>query len=55
MMFHARLSTHIVQDNRKAILTIQNMDASLTGPYLCQTNQSMSTVIVQLTSMHCFD
>lgn len=29
---------------------VQGMDASLTGPYLCQTNQSVSTIILQLNS-----
>lgn len=40
----------MIQDDRKSILIIQGMDASLTGPYLCQTNQSVSTIILQLTS-----
>jgi hypothetical protein len=40
-----------MQDNRKSILIIQGMDVSLVGPYLCQTNQSVSTIILQLTSI----
>ncbi|CAF3753964.1 unnamed protein product [Rotaria sordida] len=45
----ARISTQLIQPNRKSILTIQGMDISLTGPYLCQTNQSVSTIILHLT------
>ncbi|CAM4764794.1 unnamed protein product [Rotaria magnacalcarata] len=45
----ARISTQSVQINRKSILTIQGMSSSLVGPYLCQTNQSVSTIILQLT------
>ncbi|CAF1174767.1 unnamed protein product [Rotaria sp. Silwood1] len=45
----ARISTQLIQHNRKSILTIQAMDTSLAGPYLCQTNQSVSTIILQLT------
>ena len=46
----ARISTQTVQTNRKSILAIQGMDISLVGPYLCQSNASISTVILQLTS-----
>ncbi|CAF4154361.1 unnamed protein product [Rotaria socialis] len=45
----ARISTQSVQMNRKSILTIQGMSSSLVGPYLCQTNQSVSTIILQIT------
>ena len=46
----ARVSTEILPSNQKAILAIQGMDNSLVGPYLCQSNESISTVILQLTS-----
>lgn len=52
----AKISTHVIEHNRKSILTIQGMDTTLVGPYLCQTNQSVSTIILQLASKvqrHC--
>jgi len=49
--FAIRISTQLIENNRKSILIIQGMDASLIGPYLCQTNQSVSTIILQLISM----
>lgn len=45
-----RISTEIIEGNRKSLLIIQKMDITLIGPYLCQTNQSVSTIILQLTS-----
>lgn len=50
LQFNSSISTQLVQDDRKSLLMIQGMDASLTGPYLCQTNQSVSTIILQLNS-----
>ncbi len=46
-----RISTELIEDNRKSILIIQKMDISIIGPYLCQTNESISTIILQLTSI----
>ncbi|CAF1368900.1 unnamed protein product [Adineta steineri] len=46
---NARISTELIENNRKSVLTIHGMDTSHTGPYLCQTNQSISTIILQLT------
>lgn len=48
----ARVSTVFLRSSRKAVLVIQSMDQSLVGSYLCQTNQSVSTVVLQLTKRH---
>ncbi|UJR32092.1 hypothetical protein I4U23_019560 [Adineta vaga] len=44
----AHISTELIEYNRKSILTIHGMDGTLAGPYLCQTNESVSTIILQL-------
>jgi hypothetical protein len=46
-----RVSTSTIEVHRKSILAIHGMDISLIGPYLCQTNESVSTIILQLISM----
>ena len=51
---HISISAQLIQNDRKSILMIPNMDASLTGPYLCQTNQSISTIILQFNSRENF-
>ena len=51
-IFDIRISMQLIQNDRKSILNIRGMDPSLVGPYLCQTNQSVSTIILQLMSMN---
>jgi len=51
LFWNIRISTELIENNRKSILIIQKMDISIIGPYLCQTNESVSTIILQLTSM----
>jgi len=51
LFWNIRISTELIENNRKSILIIQKMDISIIGPYLCQTNESISTIILQLTSM----
>ncbi|CAF1631653.1 unnamed protein product [Adineta ricciae] len=43
------ISLQTTEYNRKSILAIRGMDASLVGPYLCQANETISTIILQLT------